>query len=111
MKKIILIIQIFVCTYSYGEGVGLVCVDKNNGYTMSVVFDEKNQTVNVSNRTLKASITENEIFYQEKGGDNRIYFSKLNRSTGVLQVYEKSYPSSNSIIDSTFQCSIGSKKF
>lgn len=78
---------------------------------MNLTFDEKNQTVTVANRTIKAKINQDEIVYRETGVDNRVYVSKLSRSTGNLQVYEMTNSSSNSIIDSTYQCSVRNKKF
>jgi hypothetical protein len=111
MKKLLPVFLVLLSNYSFGQDVNLTCVDKKSGYTMNLSFDENNQTVKISNKTLKAKINTNEIIFKEIGLDNRVYLQKLNRSTGTLQIFEMSDTSSNSVIDSTYDCSITKKKF
>ena len=107
MKKIILVFLLIISNNSFGEVVSLTCVDRNNKYTTNINFDEKNQTVTVLNKTMKATITEKEIFFKEVGSDNKVYLEKLNRSSGTLQIID----SLTSTIDSTYDCTISKKKF
>ena len=107
MKKFICLFLVMISTNSFGQVISLICIDKVSNYLNNVDFDESNQTVTTSNKTMKGLINQNEVFWRELGTDGKVYFGKLNRSTGTLQIID----SLTKTIDSTYDCQVRVKKF
>jgi len=107
MKKLTILLLLIISANTFADRISLICIDQKNKYVNNIDFDEKNQTVTTSNKTMKATINEKEVFYRELGTDNKVYLGKLNRSSGTLQIID----SSTSLIDSTYDCSIRKNKF
>jgi hypothetical protein len=104
MKKFLTSLIFFVPSIVYGQWIELSCIDPRDNFTVNFSFNESLQKVRIEN---DKSIVPGNIDKFNISFNDRIYFTSIKRSTGVMIIQN----TQTGNLLSPYQCSPSKQKF